>query len=78
VERQWQEKTKKWNEQNRLVGMGKCLADSSSVPRANPSPLREEKGSTRFPVLVRDVGRVRTKLLNTIVNPFILKHRTWF
>ena len=78
VERQWQGKTKKWNEQNRIVGMGKCLADSSSVPRANPSPLWEEKGSTQFPVLVRDVGIVRTKRINAIVNRFILKHRAWF
>jgi hypothetical protein len=71
-------KDNKWNEQNRIVGMGKCLAVSSSVPRANPSPLWEEKGSTRSPVLVRDVGSVRTKLINTVVNHFILKHRTWF
>ena len=66
----------KGNEQNRIVGMGKCIADSSSMPRADPSPLWEEKGSTRSPVLVRDVGIVREKLINTNVNHFILKHRT--
>ena len=66
----------KGNEQNRIVGMGECFADSSLVPRANPSPLWEEKGSTRSPVLVRDVGIVRKKLINTNVNHFILKHRT--
>jgi hypothetical protein len=66
----------KGNEQNRIVGMGKCIADSSSMPRADPSPLWEEKGSTRSPVLVRDVGIVRKKLINTNVNHFILKHRT--
>jgi len=78
VERQWQGKTKYWNEQNRIVGMGKWLADSYSVPRATPSPLWEGKGSTRSPVLVRDVGVVRTKLIETNVNHFILKQRTWF
>jgi hypothetical protein len=78
VERQWQGKMKKWYEQNRIVGTGKCLADSYSVTSANPSPLREEKGSTRLPLLVRDVGIVRTNLINTIVNHFILKHGTWF
>jgi len=46
--------------------------------KGHPSPLWEEKGSTRSPVLVRDVGSVRTKLINTVVNHFILKHRTWF
>jgi len=66
----------KGNEQNRIVGMGKCIADSSSMPRADPSPLWEEKGSTRSPVLVRDVGIIRKKLINTNVNHFILKHRT--
>ena len=66
----------KGNAQNRIVGMGKCLADSSSVPRASPSPLWKEKGSTRSPVLVRNVGIVRKKLINTNVNHFILKHRT--
>jgi len=66
----------KGNEQNRIVGMGKCIADSSSMPRADPSPSWEEKGSTRSPVLVRDVGIVRKKLINTNVNHFILKLRT--
>ena len=61
-----------------LLVWRKCLADSSSVPMANPSPLREDKDSTRSPVFVRDVGISRTKLIITAVNHFILKHRTWF
>jgi hypothetical protein len=75
VERQGQGKTKKWNAKDRIVGMRECLADSSSMPRADPSPLWEEKGSMRSPVLVRYVGIVRKKLINTNVNHFILKHR---